>query len=196
MPRAASRAPQHGFSMIEVLVTLVILLVGLLGLAGMIVQSQRGQIESYQRVQAMVLLQDMVSRINANRKVASCYVVTGAGGTPYLGTEANATPTCTLGTSQQYNRAIADMEEWSNLLQGASETQGTNNAGAVVGARGCISLDSSTVPPTYVVSVAWQGLGTTAAPQTGWDCATNAYGDEAYRRVVRATVQPGTLDVL
>ena len=58
---------QKGSSLIEVLVTLVILMIGLLGLVGLLVQSQRSQVESYQRVQALVLLEDMASRINTNR---------------------------------------------------------------------------------------------------------------------------------
>jgi type IV pilus assembly protein PilV len=88
---------QSGFSMIEVLVTLIILLVGLLGLAGLMVQSQRSEMESYQRVQAMVLLQDMVARISANRLAAvTCYGFTTSSstGTPYLGTGATFSPTC------------------------------------------------------------------------------------------------------
>ncbi|MGE5027346.1 MAG: prepilin-type N-terminal cleavage/methylation domain-containing protein, partial [Betaproteobacteria bacterium] len=47
-----------GFSMIEILVTLVILLIGLLGLAGLITRSQQAEMESYQRAQALILLQD------------------------------------------------------------------------------------------------------------------------------------------
>ena len=93
---------QSGFSMIEVLVTLIILLVGLLGLAGLMVQSQRSEVESYQRVQALILLKDMVGRINANRKVASCYAFTptvltnpAATGT-FLGTGSTVAPACAV----------------------------------------------------------------------------------------------------
>ncbi|MDP2155736.1 MAG: type IV pilus modification protein PilV, partial [Sulfuricella sp.] len=59
---------ERGFGMIEVLVSLFILLTGLLGLAGLLARSQQAEMESYQRAQALVLLQDMVARINANRK--------------------------------------------------------------------------------------------------------------------------------
>ena len=40
---------QEGFSMIEVLVTMVILMLGLLGLAGLMIASQRAEVEAYQR---------------------------------------------------------------------------------------------------------------------------------------------------
>ncbi len=100
LPQARRR--QSGFSMIEVLVTLIILLVGLLGLAGLMVQSQRSEVESYQRVQALVLLQQMAGRINANRLAgATCYAFTSATvanpypGSPYLGNTSTLTTLAT-----------------------------------------------------------------------------------------------------
>lgn len=65
----------QGFSLIEVLVTIVILMIGLLGLAGLQGRAFTVQMESYQRAQALVLLDDMADRIMANRNVASCYAV-------------------------------------------------------------------------------------------------------------------------
>jgi type IV pilus modification protein PilV len=73
VPRA-----QAGTSLIEVLVTIVILAIGLLGLAGLQSRLQVSEMESYQRAQALVLLNDMVGRIEANRTNAASYV-TGAG---------------------------------------------------------------------------------------------------------------------
>ena len=60
------RSPQRGFTMLEVLVALLILMIGLLGLAGLLVTTQQGEVEAYQRKQAAVLLQDMVDRLLAN----------------------------------------------------------------------------------------------------------------------------------
>lgn len=186
---------QTGASMIEVLVTLVILLLGLLGLAGLMIQGQRSELESYQRVQALILLQDIVDRIEANRRVASCYAVTdAASGSPYFGNGSLINPTCVLGTSEQFSRAIEDMRNWNNLLLGSSETKGGNNAGAMIGARGCVSIDTSTTPPTYRVSVAWQGRGTTIAPPTA-NCAIDQFGDESQglRRVVSVVIRMASL---
>lgn len=99
-PMTNNPRTQTGLSMIEVLVTLVILLVGMLGLAGLMVLGQRSEMESYQRVQALILLQDMEERINANRIAAmapypagNCYNISNAAGTNYLGTIASVTPT-------------------------------------------------------------------------------------------------------
>jgi type IV pilus assembly protein PilV len=186
---------QAGFGMIEVLVTLIILLTGLLGLAGLQAQGQRSELESYQRIHALILLQDMESRINANRKVAACYALTtdATGGTPYLGVSATASPACSSGTIEQQTRATQDMQDWSALLAGAAETsEGGGNIGAMVGARGCVSLiDAAT--QTYLVSVAWQGVGKTAAPPAGLGCAKDLYGDETQRRVVSITLRVADL---
>lgn len=189
---------QSGFTMIEVMVTLLILMLGLLGLAGMMVQSQRAEVESYQRVQALILVQDMVGRINANRQVASCYAITtSADGTPYVGTDATigvASPiTCAAGSTEQNALAVQDLKDWNELLLGATETTGsggnTTKTGGIISARGCVSVDATTTPVTYQVSVAWQGIGSTKEPPATWPCAKGNYGDDKQRRVVSATVR-------
>lgn len=194
---------QFGFGMVEVLVTLVILMVGLLGLAGVMVQSQRSEMESYQRVQALILLQDMVGRLNANRKVASCYAYTNTSGTPYLGVSATATPGCGAGTTVQNAQALQDMTDWSNLLSGAAEMSAGNKIGGMTGARGCISytagsevtdINGAAIAGSgiYTVAVAWQGLGNTAVALP--NCATGLYGsNDAARRVVSLTLRTASL---
>ena len=59
---------QHGLTMLEVLITIIIVSLGLLGLAGLQARVQVAELEAYQRTQAIVLLQEMVDRINANRR--------------------------------------------------------------------------------------------------------------------------------
>jgi len=173
--------------MLEVLISMVIVLLGVLGLAGLIVRSNQAELESYQRVQATILLQDMVDRINANRKVATCYSNGGAGMTL---TGAAVTPACATGTAEQQARAIADLTAWNDLLGGSAEVAGTSKIGAMIGARGCINQIDAT-NNIYMVSVAWQGLATTAAP--GNICGTGQYTDEKLRRVVSATLRIAVL---
>ncbi len=220
---------QGGFSLIEVLVALVILLIGLLGLAGLMVQSQRSEFEAYQRVQAMILLQDMANRINANRKAAVCYPFTSAtmasAPSPYLGTGSTlATPTvapvpCPPALLQIYYPSMpaaaaatavatvnADLNAWHNALLGAAEAVSSPAAaaGAMVGARGCITYDPTqqlTDPVTlgpipgsgvYTISVAWQGLGDTYA-NTTLPCGQNQYGAETQRRVISMSLRIANL---
>jgi type IV pilus assembly protein PilV len=60
------RATAHGFSLIEVLVTLIILSIGLLGLAALQTTSVREGFDSGQRSQATWLAQELVERMRAN----------------------------------------------------------------------------------------------------------------------------------
>jgi type IV pilus assembly protein PilV len=182
---------QFGTTMIEVLITLVILLVGLLGLAGMMLQGQRSELESYQRVQALILMQDMVGRINANRKAAACYAKTASTGTPYFGTSSTITPSCTTGTGTQQARAIQDMNDWGALLTGTSETSGSTSVGAMIGARGCVTYDTTT--DSYAITVTWQGSAGVTAPSAAITCATGQYGTETQRRAVTTRIKIATL---
>src|SRR5438132_11066325 len=83
--------PQCGATVIEVLITIVILAFGLLGLVGLQAKVQLADFESYQRAQAVVLLSDMVDRINANPGTADNYVSASVFGTGV--TDASPCPT-------------------------------------------------------------------------------------------------------
>ncbi len=169
---------QLGLSMIEVLVTLVILMVGLLGLAGLQMQGLRSEMESYQRVQALILLQDMAGRINANRVNAATYVAND------IGTGDAQPADCTALAAGQ----LRDTCEWSNALKGSGEKSGSASTGAMIGGRGCITQPAAN---TYQISVVWQGLGKTFAPAD--PCGSTLYGDETQRRVVNLTVEVANL---
>lgn len=195
MSIACKQTPhQAGSSMIEVLISLVILMLGLLGLVGLTLTSQRSEAESYQRAQALVLLQDMMGRINANRSASTCYAITTdlTGGSPYMGVGTTVAPACSAATSAAaIALADADLAAWNNLLSGASEVVGTTSLGAMVGARGCVSLDAS---GNYLITVVWQGIGKSVAPQSGLTCGTGLYGDEKQRRAVSLSMQVANLN--
>lgn len=182
-PRFHLLSQQRGVSMIEVLITLIILLVGLLGLTGLMVQSQRSQVESYERVQALMLMEDIVSKMSANKEVASCYVVDS------LGTGTTTIPACAAAAATKATRAVADLTAWRDLLLGAAETSGGASVGAVLGARGCVELVAGTTS-TYRVSVAWQGRSPTGGPPADITCGVNQYdaSGDAQRRAVSVTV--------
>lgn len=178
-------ARQNGTSLLEVLITLLVLAVGLLGLAAFQAKAQVGTIESYQRAQAVVLLDDMYARMRGNPGQAASYV------TAALGTGA-ATADCSLAAAG----SARDLCEWNVALQGAAELKGTNKVGAMQGARGCISQlqapdPSNGVcrPGVYLVAVAWQGLHKTQAPALA--CGMDSYGEESYRRAISVRVAVG-----
>lgn len=203
---------QAGFNLMEILITLLVLTTGLLGLVGMQAVAQRAELESYQRAQAMVLLSDIVDRINTNRKGATCYAITtsASAGTPYLGTTgANkynvAGYSCpSMATNPDaVTRAGFDLGSIDQMLLGAVETSGGASIGAMIGARACIGFDGAS--QTYTVALAWQGMsptyspagwpatGTPATPALARNCALNLYGADTQRRVIWTTILVATL---
>lgn len=165
---------------------MVILAFGLLGLAGMQSKLHLSLSESYQRAQAVILLNDFSERINANRSQAANYVSASA-----LGTGDTVQPEdCT----DLAMGAARDKCEWSNALKGAAEKKSSSNVGAMTGARGCVAKvqDENTAtctPAIYLVTVAWQGLHKTKAPDA--TCGKDLYGDDAYRRSISSRVAVG-----
>ncbi len=181
---------ERGFSMIEVLVTLFILAFGLLGLAGLQARTATMEMESYQRSHALVLLNDMVARLEASAGTNAASYVTDAP----LGTDDSQPSSC----GGLAAGAARDHCEWSNLLKGAGETSGGNKVGAMIGARGCITeiqaINATTgtcTPGIYEVAVAWQGMVETVAPHNA--CAAGSYGNDANRRVVSMRVAAATV---
>jgi type IV pilus assembly protein PilV len=186
--------------MLEVLVTIVILAFGMLGLAGMQSKIFTAEMESYQRAQAVVLMNDIVERINANRNVAANYIPTTALGTgdATYGTTTAQPGDCPAKTTPVLPVGVLrDLCEWSNALKGAAETSGAGKVGGMIGAVGCIAQvqarDATTgvcKPGIYLVSVAWQGLNATTSPSA--TCGQNLFGsDDRYRRAFSARVSIG-----
>jgi type IV pilus assembly protein PilV len=188
---------QHGAGMIETLMTMAVVTVGLLGLIQLMMRSTLAEFESYQRAQALVLLNDMVDKINSNRKAAGCYAITTntASGAPYLGTGSAGAPPCTAwGTAAEQARALADLNDWNAKLLGSGETLAGAAAGAMQGARGCVTYDP--VSNTFQVSVAWQGNnGTVAATSVDPSlvCGLGLYGPETKRRIVASALTIASL---
>jgi type IV pilus assembly protein PilV len=162
----------RGFSMIEVLVTIAILMAGLLGLAGLQSRVSTAEFEGYQRSQALVIIQDISGRMNANKKNLAAYVQNDIGAT-------GVQQSC-LGKLG----AALDLCEINNALVGSAETSGSSKLGAMIGARACITTPT---PNYYVITVAWQGIASTKAPDAV--CGQNAYGDDRLRRTVSLPVR-------
>ena len=177
--------------MLEVLVTIVILAFGMLGLAGLQSKIFIAEMESYQRAQAVVLMNSMVERINANRNAAATYVPNPA--TTTFGTGDAQPEDC----SALAAGVARDRCEWSNALKGAAETSGGTKVGGMIGALGCITLIQAQdatpgvcKPGIYMVTVAWQGLNSTSSPSA--TCGQGSFGsDDRLRRALSARVSIG-----
>jgi type IV pilus assembly protein PilV len=189
--RASARLRQSGFTLLEVLITVIILAFGLLSLANLQAKMHQTELESYQRAQAVLLVQDMSARIFNNR---------GAGGlaaAEYVtGTAAPLGFATTVDCAAPATQAAKDKCEWSNALKGAAETKGGATVGAMIGARGCIEqiqaanpAEGFCVPGIYRLTVAWQGLASTSAPKLA--CGKDLYGADEQRRVFSTVITIG-----
>ncbi len=174
-PRHGTPRRPHGGILIEVMVSILICAFGLLGFVALQARASTSEFESYQRSQALVLLEDMTNRLNANRAEAPAYVTDGLiGGGGMADCSALA-------------RSPRDLCEWANLLRGSAETRGGSATGAMVGARGCITRATGS-SDRYVVSIAWVGIVPTGAPASTCGQGDAVFANAALRRVVSSTV--------
>ena len=188
--RRRSFRTQRGLSLLEALLAIVILAFGILGLAGLQAKMQSAEVESYARSQALILLDDMAARLNANRANGAAY----ANAAQPIGTkDGQAANADCSGTKTLVDRDIC---EWSNALKGSTEIAGGGGGavGTMIGGRGCIEQIAGANPPAYRISVAWQGLSPTVAPSIG--CGAGNYGTDPQtnvelRRVVAKVVASG-----
>jgi type IV pilus assembly protein PilV len=186
----------RGASMIEVLVTMVIIAFGLLGMAGLQMRLQSSEMEAYQRTQALLLLDDLRSRIEANRLEAAKYAEGAPVATPVGAGMVNCPVTDATST-----RAEVDVKEWCEALKGAAESAGGIKVGAMVGGRGCVEAlpVGAAGDQLYRVEVAWQGLTPIAAPTE--TCGAGQYNGTAdskclndlCRRVVSTVIRMANL---
>ena len=194
MRRAPGVRPQRGTSMIEVLVTMMIIAFGLLGISGLQARLQSSEVEAYQRTQALLLLEDLKGRIEANRLQVGPYATAAP-----LTAPTGAGVTCPTATPSS-TRQETDIADWCNALQGAGETKdaGATRIGAMIGARGCVEDLGVGVngDRSVRITVAWQGMTPIAAPpeacgQGSYDAAaaTAPCKNDLCRRAVSTVVR-------
>lgn len=179
-PMKYGNSRQQGVALVEVLVSLLLCAFGLLGFVALQARATSAEFEALQRSQALVLVDDMVARLNANRLQAEDYVSADLIGTGDLEDCAGLTG------------AELDLCEWGNLLRGSAETRGGNQVGAMTSARGCITKAPNS-EARYIVAVAWVGNDATGGPTSECGQGDDAFPDEKLRRVVSTSVCIGWL---
>lgn len=177
-PAIQRPAAMRGVAMLEVLIAIVISVVGVVGLIAMQMRAYQAESESYQRAQALVILEDLAARLTANGARAAEYVSDAIG--------ADGVADC----AGLASGATRDLCEVGNSLAGAGEKIGGSPVGAMAEGRACVT---STDTNTYVLSVVWAGVARTAAPATA--CGKDQYGDEGLRRAVTTVVVVARLGV-
>jgi type IV pilus assembly protein PilV len=177
-----------GFSLIEVLIAVIILAIGLLGIAGLQVTSKRTSFEALQRVTAVMLSQDIVERMRANKAQLSTYTAAA----DVTGTLTAPSPNCTSATCDPDEIVDYDLYQWQQAIVGAAETKTsggvTTNTGGLILPTGCITAGATTGEAT--VAIAWRGLTKLSNPSINTcGAGTNNYddaaaGDNLFRKVI------------
>lgn len=185
---------QKGTLMMEVLVSLFFVVTVFMGQLGAQVFMQKSTAEAAQRTHAISLMKNMADRMKSNRAAAGCYEVTGPGGeAPYLGVDGIVPPPCAgFGDAETQIIASDDLNAWNDMLLGSTgiDSEG-NQITNIKNAKGCISIDDLTTPPTIIIAVAWEGGSEQVPPLS--NCGLGAYGNESLRRAVQTEIQFGKL---
>ncbi len=109
MSRHTSHTPQHGFSMLEVLIAVLVFSLGMVGLGGLLIFALQSNHVAYLRTQATFLAHGMADRMSANL----VGVWNGDYNRDYpTGDVQDCTGGCTPAQLAAYDRAI-----WSSQLQ-------------------------------------------------------------------------------
>lgn len=190
---------QQGFSLIEVLITMFIVAIGVLGLAGIQARALNAEIESVSRGQAMLMVNELADRMEANIANIASYHQTSEFGVGHANTCVSTYPanlaaqaTCCKLTSEggtQTSVANRDLCEWDLALQGIGTASGSNRLGGLANARGCVVL--TTTANVYQIDVAWQGRDSTGAVPSDVTCGTSTITSR--RRAVTRRVRDATL---
>lgn len=139
---------QHGFTLIEILITVVILAVGLLGLAGLVLEGMRNNQGAYLRTQASILAYDMADRMRANKERAADYAAFSTdGATTTLPACATDSAGCTPA-----GQAQVDLVEWTRQIRGVG-----SDMVLLPGGVGTIAQDATSL--SYTVTVTWDEVG-------------------------------------
>lgn len=179
-----------GSALLEVLITIVILAFGLLGVAGLQAMIYVMEFESYQRAQAVVILNDIADRVTSNRDAETAYVAAS----PLGGSGA-------LANCSSLTDSARDACELGNLLKGSGERQGAAGVGAMNAAQACITKFTVTATKAFnrcqtvvQIDVVWRGRSPTIVPAApcGTTGGTPSYSaTDAYRRAISTRVATG-----
>ena len=155
-----SRTKQHGFSMIEILITLVLVAIAILGTAGLQLNAMRLNKGSQWRTQAIFLASDMVERMEANKigAVAGNYALALASAPSAALTD------CTGSVCDPSSLAAWDKQQWGLAIQNTKLPQ----------ANWSITRTIVGNPSTYDIFISWidRGDAKTATSSTIVDSLT------------------------
>lgn len=156
---------QTGVSLIEVLVLVIIMSIGLLGIAGLQVAGVRQTTNSGLQTQAMLMTDDLIARIRANRAAiiqggSSQITVANYGKNNSIAFPTAAIAACkTSAGCSPAQMATTDLFNWAQLVQNSLPVDTTRLSNDTY-----ICLDSDSTDNTIC-----DGAGSTLVIQIGWN---------------------------
>lgn len=133
---------QHGFTLLEVLISVLVFSIGLLGVAGLMVLSVRTNHSAYLRTQASFLADSMADRMRTNLGYVDQYNGTYDSDTDTSGAASCKTAACAPTQLAAYDRAV-----WAQQLQEH-----------LPAAEAVIDCDAAPPKPGYAGSQPYGGL--------------------------------------
>jgi len=141
---------QAGFNLLEVLIALLVLAVGLLGLAALQNMGLRLGHQSYERTQAVLLVEEMIDRMRANPAgvTANNYTLAQTSSPP------SATTDCSSAFCTYSDMAEYDLNQWISTITGTPTAMnpGVTRPALVSGTGAIVAVGGS----LFDVTVTWQ----------------------------------------
>lgn len=145
-----SQQSESGLTLIEVLVAVFILGVGLISTLALQGTAKSGNLEAFQRTQAVQIARDLAERITSNRAAdLEDYEGTYTGSTISSYTNCLGTTTCTTEQLISWDRY-----QFDQAILGASEVRGGRNTGGLIRAVGCVEHTDGLI----TIEIAWKGI--------------------------------------
>lgn len=161
----------HGFTLLEVLITVVIVALGLLGLGALHVRAMRDTSSAYLRSEAIALTQDMADRIRANPLSANAYQMDL---TQFNTNKAAAVTAaaCLTNACSTAALAAADLAQWSIAV-----------ANRLPSGQGKIDITTTSGVSTWTITVYWD-------ERRDGSTGTNCSGSSTDLACLRVRMQP------
>ena len=176
----------HGFSMIEVMITLLVVSVALLSSVSLQLLSTRSNYDAAQRTTAAHLAEDLLERMRNNPNALLDYITAGnlgngsRGGLPATNCSDPAIE-CSV-----TELAAFDLWHWEQLLDGSFEVSGGESVGGLVTPTACINGPGFGGNGVYSIAIAWRGMTELTNPVID-NCGAGSgnYGaDDVNRRII------------
>lgn len=165
------RIKETGLTLVEVLIAVLILGIGMIATLALQGTAKSGNLEAFQRTQAVLIAQDLAERMSSNRQAdLDDYQGTYTGST--ITTFSNCLGTTNCSADQMVSW---DLYQFDQAILGASEVRSGHNTGGLISAEGCVEHTNGLV----TIVIIWKGISLGASPTSPIaDCGSSISASE------------------